>query len=165
MASFIEPTDREIEAARLHGEEEAKTAVRAKTVRFVAKAAARDLELVRGGKVTMPVSQMEAFRRLPEEALAQLEVYPGGSTIASESMDLHFSVEALVFEFLMGPAWAQGLRRQAASRMGRTSSVAKTEAARANGAKGGRPRKAEKIDEGKNAPPKSGAKGDSAQLA
>lgn len=91
-----------------------------------------------GSRVVLPVAGLPEFEGFSAEDFQQLEVTFGGKAISCEAQDLDVSITGLI-------ATSQPLMDLAtslvASRNGRKSSAAKTAAARANGKKGGRPRK------------------------
>ncbi|MFY0748164.1 DUF2442 domain-containing protein [Pseudomonas sp. NFX5] len=96
-----------------------------------------------GSRVMLPVAGLPEFEGFSEEDFQQLEVSFGGKAISCEARDLDVSITGLI-------ATSQPLMDLAtslvASRNGRKSSAAKSAAARANGKKGGRPRKKEPED-------------------
>ncbi len=91
-----------------------------------------------GSRIMLPVAGLPEFEGFSLEDFQQLEVGFGGKALCCEARDLDVSITGLV-------ATSQPLMDLAASlvasRNGRKSSAAKTAAARANGKKGGRPRK------------------------
>lgn len=97
-----------------------------------------------GSRVMLPVAGLPDFEGFSLEDFQQLEVGFGGKALCCEAQDLDVSITGLI-------ATSQPLMDLAtsmvASRNGRKSSAAKTAAARANGKKGGRPRK-EPLDNG-----------------
>lgn len=101
-----------------------------------------------GSRVALPVATLPEFEGFSMQDFQQLEVGFGGTAVCCEPRDLHVSVTGLI-------ATSQPLMDLAtslvASRNGRKSSAAKSAAARANGKKGGRPRKKE--EEGVELPP------------
>lgn len=96
-----------------------------------------------GSRVVLPVAGLPEFEGFSQEDFEQLEVGFGGKALCCEARDLEVSITGLI-------ATSQALMDLAtslvASRNGRRSSAAKTAAARANGKKGGRPRKKEPED-------------------
>lgn len=91
-----------------------------------------------GSRIMLPVASLPEFEGFCVTDFQQLEIGFGGKALCCEPQDLHVSIIGLV-------ATSQPLMELAASmvasRNGRRSSAAKSEAARANGKKGGRPRK------------------------
>ena len=96
-----------------------------------------------GSRVVLPVAGLPEFEGFSLQDFEQLEVGFGGKALCCEARDLDVSITGLV-------ATSQPLMDLAtsmvASRNGRKSSAAKAAAARANGKKGGRPRKKEPED-------------------
>lgn len=101
-----------------------------------------------GSRVMLPVAGLPEFEGFSQEDFQQLEVGFGGKALCCEAQDLDVSITGLI-------ATSQPLMDLAtslvASRNGRKSSAAKSAAARANGKKGGRPRKKE--EDGAELPP------------
>ncbi|GAB5346376.1 DUF2442 domain-containing protein [Pseudomonas fluorescens] len=91
-----------------------------------------------GCRIVLPVAGLAEFEGFSAQDFQQLEVGFGGKALCCEARDLHVSISGLI-------ATSQPLMDLAASmvasRNGRKSSAAKSAAARANGKKGGRPRK------------------------
>ncbi|MFB3302182.1 DUF2442 domain-containing protein [Pseudomonas sp. AMR01] len=98
-----------------------------------------------GSRVMLPVAGLPEFEGFSLQDFQQLEVGFGGKALCCEAQDLDVSITGLI-------ATSQPLMDLAvsmvASRNGRKSSAAKTAAARANGKKGGRPRKEEVTETG-----------------
>jgi len=93
-----------------------------------------------GSRIVLPVADLAEFEGFSVQDFQKLEVGFGGKALCCEGRDLHVSISGLI-------ATSQPLMDLAASmvasRNGRKTSAAKSEAARANGKKGGRPRKEE----------------------
>ncbi|KAA6178178.1 DUF2442 domain-containing protein [Pseudomonas marginalis] len=93
-----------------------------------------------GSRIVLPVAGLAEFEGFSVQDFQKLEVGFGGKALCCEGRDLHVSISGLI-------ATSQPLMDLAASmvasRNGRKTSAAKSEAARANGKKGGRPRKEE----------------------
>ncbi|TKK30973.1 DUF2442 domain-containing protein [Pseudomonas sp. CFBP13528] len=91
-----------------------------------------------GSRVMLPVAGLPEFAGFSPQDFQQLEVGFGGKALCCEARDLDVSITGLI-------ATSQPLMDLAtslvASRNGRKRSAAKSAAARANGKKGGRPRK------------------------
>lgn len=88
--------------------------------------------------VLLPVDNYVELRSLSREELDQLKLELAGSALCLEHRDLHLSIATLVSASEPLMAMAASV---IAARNGRRSSQAKADAAKANGLKGGRPRK------------------------
>ncbi|MDQ3201958.1 MAG: DUF2442 domain-containing protein [Pseudomonadota bacterium] len=91
-----------------------------------------------GSGVLLPVQHYPEFDDFEVEDFADLRVGISGTALCHEGRDLHVSIAGMVSASKPLMDMAASL---IASRNGRQSSAAKAEAARANGRKGGRPRK------------------------
>lgn len=141
------PTDAEIAAVRARSAIENAREIRAEAVEVLADHRVLMLTLAgRGGApgatVGIPLAVEPQLAALTPGDLAALRITPSGTTLTSEPANLDLSVEALVLRALMGPDYHQRLRAESAAALGSSTSEAKAAAARLNGAKGGRPRKA-----------------------
>jgi hypothetical protein len=95
------------------------------------------LELSSGVVFGFPTKAIPALAKASPDQLAAVEVSPGGSGLHWEELDADLSVGGLLLASIDRSEQLTELARIA----GRTTSPAKAAAARANGAKGGRPRK------------------------
>ena len=82
---------------------------------------------------------IEELRGAPDAVIEQVEVGPAGVGLHWEALDTDLSVARLA-ELVLGRT---ALLKAAGATGGAVRSKAKTEAARVNGSKGGRPRKSE----------------------
>lgn len=96
-----------------------------------------------GSRVVLPVAGLTEFKGFSLEDFQRLEVGFGGKALCCEAQDLDVSITGLIATSKPLMDLATSL---VASRNGRKSSAAKSAAARANGKKGGRPRKKEPED-------------------
>jgi hypothetical protein len=142
MGNFEPSTDEEIEAGRREGAAQAQNGPRAQAIAYFPATGRFRLELKSG---TVLEFSREAVPELDAATDAQLAdglgVSVSGGAIVCRAIDMDIAVEGLVLDLAMGKAWRLGLKQWYASQMGRTKSDAKAEAARANGKKGGRPRR------------------------
>lgn len=96
------------------------------------------VDLTNGCSFTFPARSLQGLQKATDAELAEVEILGAGYGLHWETLDADFTVPGL----LMG---VFGTRRWMASEMarlaGRARSPAKAAAARANGRKGGRPRK------------------------
>jgi hypothetical protein len=132
---MAELTDREIDAALERGRIAAETEPRAAAARYDAKSGRIVIDLTNGATFAFPARLAEGLADAAPEGLADIEILGRGHALHWEKLDVDYSVPGLV-------AGVFGTRRWMAARAGRARSPAKAAAARANGAKGGRPRKA-----------------------
>jgi hypothetical protein len=95
------------------------------------------IELTSGFFLGFPATAIPALAGATPEQLAEVEVTPGGYGLHWESLDADLSVPGLLLSCVGRSQKLSELARIA----GRATSEAKAAAARANGAKGGRPRK------------------------
>jgi hypothetical protein len=96
------------------------------------------IELTNGFVFGFPTSSVPQLADASPDILATVEVSPGGSGLHWEALDVDLSVPGLLLSSMGRTEQLRELARLA----GRARTPAKAEAARANGAKGGRPRKA-----------------------
>lgn len=128
----------QIPAARAREAKARRAGLRAKTARYDRAAERIVMELTNGCAFAFPASLVPGLAAATPAQIAALEVLPGGSGLVWEGLNADIGVPALLLSSFG--------RRQAASELGRiggsATSQAKARAARTNGAKGGRPRKA-----------------------
>lgn len=130
-------TQVDIDKALVRGRKASRSFVNASSVRYAENSLS--IGFSDGARVVLPVANYPEFEGFSAEDFQQLEVGFGGTALCCEVRDVHVSITGLI-------AASQPLMDMAASlvaaRNGRKSSAAKSQAARANGKKGGRPRKA-----------------------
>jgi hypothetical protein len=95
------------------------------------------MELTSGYIFGFPAASIPALASATPTQLADVELGPGGSGLHWEALDVDLSVPGLLLSALGRSQKLSELARIA----GQVSTPAKAAAARANGAKGGRPRK------------------------
>jgi hypothetical protein len=133
-----EEMDIQLESAEARGREMLRTEPRAASARYDRKTRRVVISLINGCLYAFPASLVEDLQGASGDALADVEVDGFGFNLRWPSLDADLYVPALVSGVFGTRAWmARGLARHA----GQSRSPAKTAAARANGAKGGRPRK------------------------
>lgn len=93
-----------------------------------------------GSGVLLPVDRYPEFDGFDADDYGSLTVGFDGTALCHEGKDLDVSIAGLISA---SPSLMVMAASVVASRNGRQSSAAKSEAARANGKKGGRPRKAD----------------------
>jgi len=134
-------TDTEYVRAIESGQEEAETEFRAQSVRYVADRDALEIVTSRNAGFLIPRQWIGALQDVSIEDLARLEVWPDGSAIEIEDLDIHIGVHGLLAASLPGLLSTRTLAAIFASRGGRATSAVKRSTARENGRRGGRPRK------------------------
>jgi len=132
---MAELTDAEIDAALERGRTASASEPRARSVRYDRKADRIVVDLTNGSTFAFPPKLAQGLEQASADQLAQVEILGNGFGLHWEALDADFTVPGLL-------AGLFGTRAYMARRAGQTTSPAKAAAARANGAKGGRPRKA-----------------------
>ena len=128
----------QIPAARAREARARRAGMRAKSARYDAPSGRFFLELTNGCAFMFPAHMVAGLRRATAEQRAVVEVLPGGSGLAWDMIDVDVSIPGLLMSSFGRSQAATELARIAGS----TTSDAKARSSRANGAKGGRPRKA-----------------------
>lgn len=136
-------TDAEYATALAAGHIEAETEIRAQDVRYVAERDAIEIVTNRNAGFLIPRQWVGALQEVSKEDLAKLEIWPDGSAIELEDRDIQISVHGLMTAVLPAMLPARAVAAIFASRGGQATSSAKQISSRANGRKGGRPRKRE----------------------
>ncbi len=135
---MAELTDAELEAAEARGEEAMRTQPRAASARYDPDTGRVVVELVNGCTHIFPAALAQELHGADDEALAGVVVDGVGFNLHWPALDADLYVPALVAGVFGTRDW---MAREWARTAGRASTPAKAAAARANGAKGGRPRK------------------------
>ena len=131
---MVEPTAAELDAALAAGKAARATSPRASRARYDRRSGRIVVELTNGCAFAFPARAAQGLEAANEEQLSAVEVLGSGYGLHWPGLDLDLSVPGL-----MGGMF--GTARWMAQRAGQVTSPAKAAAARANGAKGGRPRK------------------------
>lgn len=157
--------DAQFEAANRRGLEMQVGTVHAVSARYNALDGMLELELRGGMKLLIPAHLLQGVADQNAESIARVELSACGSALHWPALDADFSIQSLAAGSFGSASWMQKLeeegrldeasltRRRAleklqtptASSMGRKGGAARSEtkaaSSRANGAKGGRPRK------------------------
>jgi hypothetical protein len=128
-------TDSEIDAAIARGGTARRTEPRAASARYDRRLRRVVIELTNSCTFTFPPVLAEGLEEVGDEQLSQVEILGAGYRLHWEALDVDLSVPGLMAGLL-------GTTAYMARRAGQSTSVAKAAAALANGAKGGRPRRA-----------------------
>lgn len=107
---------------------------RAASARFDAATRRMVVELTNGCTFAFPTALVQGLSDAQDEQLKEVELLGDGYGLHWENLDVDYSVQGLLAGVFGTASWM-------AQRAGRATSPAKAAAARANGAKGGRPRK------------------------
>jgi hypothetical protein len=132
---MVTTTDAQFEAAEERGRIAMATEPRAVSARYDAKADRIVVELISGATFAFPPALVQTLCDATPEQLSEIEVSPVGFGLHWPQLDADYTVKGLMNGVFGTAKWM-------AAKAGRATSPAKAAAARANGAKGGRPRKA-----------------------
>lgn len=128
-------SDSQVKAAEERGRIVLETQPHAASARYDAKAERIIVDLTNGATFAFPPRLVQGLEEASAAELAEVEILVTGIGLHWETLDVDISVPGLVNGVFGTAKWM-------AARAGRSLSPAKAAAARANGAKGGRPRKA-----------------------
>lgn len=129
---------RRTDEATARGMIEMTSKLQATAARFDTRKKLIVIELANGASFAFPPSLAQGLSDARPSELADIEITPMGVGLHWPQLDADLTVEGLLAGVFGSRAWM----RQHAARAGRATSPAKALAAKANGAKGGRPRKA-----------------------
>ena len=129
---MAEMTDAQIDAALERGRTAQLHEPRASAARYDRRSARVIVELTNGCTFAFPPRLAQGLESATEQQLSQVEILGTGTGLHWEALDTDLSIPSLL-------AGLFGTRAYLARQAGRATSPAKAAAARANGAKGGRP--------------------------
>jgi hypothetical protein len=132
---MAELTDADIDAALARGRSARASEPRAAKARYDRKTGRVVVELTNGCTFAFPPRLLQGLETAADDQLAAIEILGQGYGLHWEALDVDISVPGLM-------AGIFGTKAYMARLAGQAKSPAKAAAARANGAKGGRPRKA-----------------------
>ncbi len=139
MARKTDPREDELAAAEARGEALHADAPRASAVRYEAPTGRVTIDLANGCSYSFPARLVEDLQGATDDQLALIAIDGLGLNLNWPALGVDLFVPALIDGVFGTRAW---MTRELARRAGAVKSPAKAAAARANGAKGGRPRKA-----------------------
>jgi len=132
--SMAEFSDTDIDAARERGRIARAIEPRAESARYDQPAGRLVVELTNGCVFAFPPRLAQGLENATDDQLAHVEILDAGCGLHWEELDADLSVPGLL-------AGLFGTKAYMAQLAGRSTSPAKVAAARANGTKGGRPRR------------------------
>jgi hypothetical protein len=118
---------------------ESRSSVHAVKARFDKRRGRIVVQLSSGLELSFPPKLAQGLENASPEALGTIEISPSGLGLHWPSLDADLYVPALMQGVMGNRSWMARLMGEAG---GRSSSSAKAQAARENGKRGGRPRKA-----------------------
>jgi len=127
----------QIEAAQARGQMEQGGALRALSARYDTRKKLIVIDLVNGSSFSFPPHLAQGLTNARPAELADIEISPQGIGLHWPQLDADLTVEGLLAGLFGSRSWM----RQHAAKAGSVKSTAKAQASKANGAKGGRPRK------------------------
>jgi len=128
-------TNADFDAATARGKALRESVPHATAARYDAKSGRIVVDLTNGATFAFPSQLGEGLEGATPDQLAEVRVMSDGYGLEWDTLDTHLAVPALLNGVFGTAKWM-------AIHAGRATSEAKARAARANGAKGGRPRKA-----------------------
>jgi len=131
---MVELTDIEIDAAMERGRIAQEMEPRAASARYDSRSARVIVDLTNGCTFAFPPRMVQGLEDATDDQLTAIEILGAGYGLHWEALDVDLSIPGLL-------AGIFGTKTFMARRAGQARSPAKAAAARANGAKGGRPRK------------------------
>lgn len=131
-------SDEAFNAATRRGEERSRTDPQAVAARYDAETGRVLVELANGCMYIFPSEMAQELHGAEPADLAEIRIDGAGFNLHWPRLDADLSVPATVAGVFGTKAW---MAKQWAQAAGKTSTPAKAAAARANGAKGGRPKK------------------------
>ncbi|WJR65489.1 DUF2442 domain-containing protein [Neorhizobium sp. CSC1952] len=132
---MVEVTDTELAEAKRRWETERSQRPIPVSVRFDALSGRIVVEFANGAAFMVPARSLEGLTDATDEQLAEVELL-GETGLHWESLDVDYSISGLMSGIFGSRTFMEAQRKGGQSR-----SSAKVAASRANGAKGGRPRK------------------------
>lgn len=131
---MAELTDAQIDDALEHGRTARLHEPRAAAAHYDRRSGRVIVELANGCTFAFPPKLAQGLEAATEEQLSEVEILGAGSGLHWEALDTDLYIPGLL-------AGLFGTKAYLAQQAGRATSLAKAAAARANGAKGGRPRR------------------------
>jgi hypothetical protein len=137
LSDWVKSELAQVEAAQARGQVEQATALRAVSARYDSRKKCIVIGFENGAFFSFPPELAQGLADARPSELAGIEISPQGIGLHWPKLDADLTVEGLLAGLFGSRSWM----RAHAARAGRVRSPAKTQAAKVNGAKGGRPRK------------------------
>jgi hypothetical protein len=131
--------ERQYKEAVARGREKRRIEPQAESATYDSGSHSLVIRLKNGATVSVPCSLLPEFKGADPDDIARVELMPRGTALHWEKLDQDFSVAGLLASVVPHSV----LMSEVGRRGGARRSEAKTAAARANGARGGRPPKAQ----------------------
>jgi Protein of unknown function (DUF2442) len=132
-------TEAEVRQAEMRVQERVRTQLKAVSARYDRRAARIAIELSNGLELGVPIALAEGLAGAKPAELAEIEISPTGFGLHWPQLDADLYLPALLNGVLGSRRWMARVLGRAG---GAATSPAKRAAARENGKRGGRPRKA-----------------------
>lgn len=139
-----EAFDKQFEAASRQGSAATDLRAKASSVRYDAASKRLVIELQNGITVLVPANLIQGLQEAEGPSLGEVRLMANGTQVHWDGLDVQFYVEDLLKGVFGTPRWMSSLREHLVDigRLGGSStSSRKATSSRANGAKGGRPRR------------------------
>jgi hypothetical protein len=134
---IVPTTNTELQRAVAAGRQRRATQRRAAAVRYDPTRDTIEIDLTDGVGIRLPRSLLPEFRDVPPSEMPPIQVSPAGYGIRLDTHDIVVSVHGLIATLATPGDMAASLGKLG----GTAKTKKKRDSARANGAKGGRPRK------------------------
>lgn len=138
LITALKKTDR----AKMRGKIERVTKLYAISAQFDSKKKVITIELANGLSFSFPPKLVEGLSRRSVDSLSSIEISPMGTGLYWPKLDVDLTVEGLLSGMFGSEKW---MLRQHLAKAGSVKSAIKSKASRENGAKGGRPKKEERV--------------------
>jgi hypothetical protein len=124
------------------GRQAADIEFRAQTVTYLRNVDAIEVLTIRGGGFVIPRLLIGVLHDVDPDHLGEMTLWPDGSLIEIEDLDIHLSVDGMIKAALPVLVPSHIVAGLFAASGGAAKSAAKARSSRENGKKGGRPKKA-----------------------
>jgi hypothetical protein len=138
-----EAVSKSLKSATKRGKQFLDSATRASSAAFDCEKNLIVIKLTNGCVFGFPPHFIRELQNVSPDEIAKVSITPQGTAVHWEGIDAHYRLAGLLNGIFGTKTWMAELGRNG----GRVSSKAKAEAARLNGAKGGRPRKRESSEQ------------------